>query len=161
MRQSPVTSRSMPPTAGGGIARLAMARATAAGVDPEPLLHGAGLTLAQVEDRDTRIGVRHQILLLNQVADAVGDDRLGFHLAERFDRREIGLLYYVLASSATLGEAMARIERYSTVTNEGIAVQCRHDASFVSTSAMSACRGMPTAIRWSSGRRRSCGCAVT
>jgi AraC-like DNA-binding protein len=127
MRQSPVTSSSMPPTAGGGIARLAMARATAAGVDPEPLLHGAGLTLAQVEDRDARIGVRHQILLLNRVADAVGDDRLGFHLAERFDLREIGLLYYVLASSATLGEALARIERYSTVTNEGIEVQCRHD----------------------------------
>ena len=106
---------------------VSVAQLLAAGVDPEPLLHGAGLTLAQVEDRDARIGVRHQILLLNRVADAVGDGRLGFHPAERFDLREIGLLYYVLASSATLGEALARIERYSTVTNEGIEVQCRHD----------------------------------
>jgi AraC-like DNA-binding protein len=117
----------MPPTAGGGIVRLAMARVTATGVDPEPLLRKAGLTLAQVLDRDARIGVRHQIQLLDLVAGAVGDDRLGFHLAERFDLREIGLLYYVLASSMTLGEALARIERYSTVTNEGIEVRCRID----------------------------------
>lgn len=127
MHRSLATSDTMPPTAGGGIARLAMARATAAGIDPIPVLHGAGLTLADVEDRNARIGVRNQITLLNLVANAVGDDRLGFRLAERFDLREIGLLYYVLASSGTLGEALARIERYSTVANEGIRVQCRQD----------------------------------
>ena len=115
----------MPPTASGGIARLAVARAIAAGIDPEPLVQKAGLTLALLEDRDARIGARNQITLLNLVASAVGDELLGFHLAEDFDLREIGLLYYVLASSATLGEALTRTSRYSGVSNEGIKVQCR------------------------------------
>jgi AraC-like DNA-binding protein len=115
----------MPPTAGGGIARLAMARATAAGVEPEPLLRAADLSPTEVEDRDARLSVQSQVTLLNLVADALPDEALGFHLGERFELREIGLLYYVLASSASLGEALARTERYSTVTNEGIKVLCR------------------------------------
>ena len=35
-----------------------------------------------------------------------------------FDPREIGLLYYVMASSQTLGDALKRIARYSHITNE-------------------------------------------
>ncbi len=109
----------------GGLPALAVARAIAAGIDPEPLVQKAGLTLALLEDRDARIGARNQITLLNLVASAVGDELLGFHLAEGFDLREIGLFYYVLASSATLGQALTRTVRYSGVTNEGIKVQCR------------------------------------
>ena len=115
-----------PPTAGGGIARLALTRAAGAGIDPAPIALAAGLTLDRVENPKARISVPSQIAVLNLVADALHDEVLGFHLAEHFDLREIGLLYYVLASSATLGEALARIERYSTVTNEGLQVECRH-----------------------------------
>ena len=35
-----------------------------------------------------------------------------------------GLLYYVLASSATLIEALQRVARYSSIANEGIALKC-------------------------------------
>jgi hypothetical protein len=42
-------------------------------------------------------------VFLDLVAKALGDDLLGFHLAQNFDLRMIGLLYYVLASSETLG----------------------------------------------------------
>jgi len=115
----------MPPTASGGIARLAVARAVSAGIDPEPLVQKAGLTRALLEDSHVRIGAENQIALLNLVAGAVGDDLLGFHLAEDFDLREIGLLYYVLASSATLGEALTRTARYSGVSNECVKVHCR------------------------------------
>ena len=82
MRHASKAPGTMPPTASGGIARLAVARAIAAGIDPEPLVQKAGLTLALLEDRDARIGARNQITLLNLVANAVGDDLLGFHLAE-------------------------------------------------------------------------------
>jgi hypothetical protein len=34
--------------------------------------------------------------------------------------REIGLPYYVIASSRTLGEALQRLARYSKVTNEAL-----------------------------------------
>jgi hypothetical protein len=39
---------------------------------------------------------------------ALRDDCLGFTLARDFDPREIGLLYYVMASSQTLGEDASR-----------------------------------------------------
>jgi hypothetical protein len=45
------------------------------------------------------------------VAIALKDDRLGFTLARDFDLREIGLLYYVMACSQTLGDALKRIAR--------------------------------------------------
>jgi Arabinose-binding domain of AraC transcription regulator, N-term len=41
-------------------------------------------------------------------------------LARDFDLREIGLLYYVMASSQTLGEALKRVARYSKATNEAL-----------------------------------------
>src|SRR5262249_12147782 len=53
------------------------------------------------------------------------DDRLGFTLARDFDPRELGLLYYVMASSPTLGDALKRVARYSRTTNEALVVGYR------------------------------------
>ena len=112
------------PSTGGLLARLAWARATAASVATPSLLTKAGLTLQQIEDSNAPIKVRDQIRLLNLVAGVLGDDFLGFHLAQVPDLREIGLLYYVLASSETLLEALERGARYSSIANEGIAQKC-------------------------------------
>jgi AraC-like DNA-binding protein len=57
---------------------------------------------------------------LNEAATALKDDCLGFTLARDFDLREIGLLYYVMASSGKLGDALRRLARYSKVTNEAL-----------------------------------------
>jgi AraC-like DNA-binding protein len=103
---------------------LACTRAKEAGIDWKGLVSAAGLTITQIEDRHTRLGVRNQIVLLDLVADALQDELLGFHLARDFDLRETGLLYYVMASSATLGDALQRVVRYSTVSNEAIRLQC-------------------------------------
>src|ERR1700751_4952559 len=62
------------PSATGGIARLAYARAKTAGVPLQPLLSAAGLTVAQIEDRHTRLKVKTQIKFLGLVADALDDD---------------------------------------------------------------------------------------
>jgi AraC-like DNA-binding protein len=113
------------PSAAGGITRLAYARARAAGIELEPLLKKAGLTERQVEDRRARLKVQDQIRFLNLAADALRDDFLGFHLAQDFDLREVGLLYYVLASSEVLRDALQRAERYSVIANEGISVKYR------------------------------------
>src|SRR5262249_25486329 len=53
-------------------------------------------------------------------AIALKDDCFGFTLARDFDLREIGLLYYVMASSGMLGDALKRLARYSRVTNEAL-----------------------------------------
>src|SRR5687768_6939211 len=118
----------MPPGAAGLVTHLAVARVRAADLDPDPLLGKAGLSLSQLQDRDARLDAASQIAFLNLVADALPDELLGFHLAEAFELREADLLYFVLASSATLGEALARAERYSTITNEGVRLQCREDS---------------------------------
>jgi AraC-like DNA-binding protein len=108
------------PTARGGLARLAIARVESAGVPVEPLLRRVGLTPELIAEPEERLNVRSQIALLNEAAIALKDDCLGFTLARDHDPREIGLLYYVMASSRTLGEALKRLARYSKVTNEAL-----------------------------------------
>jgi len=48
---------------------------------------------------------------------------MGFTLARTFDPRELGLLYYVMASAQTLGDALKRVARYSQITNEALVVR--------------------------------------
>ena len=112
------------PTAGGGIARLAATEARAAGVDLSPLLKAFGLTAAQIDDPDERLGVEEQIAFVDAVARALRRDRLGFELAQEFDLRTVGLLYYVAASADTLMQAVQRIERFSAVANEAVVFRC-------------------------------------
>ena len=113
------------PSASGGIARLVSTRLIEAGIDPAPLLARAGLTVEQIDNRDARLSAQSQIKLLELAADALQDDFIGFHLAQDYDLREIGLLYYVLASSEILADALYRAERYSGIANEGISLQAR------------------------------------
>lgn len=112
------------PVASGGISRLAYKRARAAGIDLDAQLQKAGLTQAQIESPRATIKVRDQIRFLNLVASILDDDFLGFHLAQECDLREIGLLYYVLASSDILIDALQRAVRYSTIVNEGVSQTC-------------------------------------
>src|SRR5262245_49693625 len=111
------------PTASGGLSRLAIARLQSAGVPVAPLLSRVGLTPEVIADPEERLSVRSQITLLDEAATALKDDCLGFTMAREFDPREIGLLYYVMASSQTLGDGLKRVARYSRITNEAIVVR--------------------------------------
>jgi AraC-like DNA-binding protein len=108
------------PMAQGGLSRLAIARLKSAGVPVAPLLKRVGLTPELIAQPEERLNVRSQIALLDEAAIALKDDCLGFTLARDFDPREIGLLYYVMACSQTLGDALKRIARYSKITNEAL-----------------------------------------
>ena len=108
------------PTAQGGLSRLAIARLRGARMPVAPLLVRVGLTPELIADPDERLSVRSQVRLLEEAAIALKDDCIGFTLAREFDLREIGLIYYVMASSQTLGEGLKRLARYSRVTNEAL-----------------------------------------
>ena len=108
------------PMAQGGLSRLAIARLKSAGVPVAPLLKRVGLTPELIAQPEERLNVRSQIALLDEAAIALKDDCIGFTLARDFDLREIGLLYYVMACSQTLGDALKRIARYSKITNEAL-----------------------------------------
>ena len=45
-------------------------------------------------------------------------------MARSFDLREIGLLYYVMASSDRLADALRNAERNSRINNEGVPLRC-------------------------------------
>jgi AraC-like DNA-binding protein len=113
------------PTATGGIARAAYTRALDAGLEVGPLLKSSNLTPHLVKGSRFRMPVKNQIRFLNAVADELPDPFLGIHLAEGIDLREMGLLYYVIASSETLGDALRRLARYSGINNEGVRITCR------------------------------------
>jgi hypothetical protein len=111
------------PTAAGTITRLAYERSQAAGIELEQLLKQAGLTKQQVEDVDKRIDVQCQVRFLNLVANALHDEYLGFHLGQVAELRKFAMLYYVATSSDTLGEALQRLARYISMTNESYSVK--------------------------------------
>jgi AraC-like DNA-binding protein len=121
MHRTPIDS--VVPSAGGGIARGAVALCDEAGIDTEPLIRKAGLTRREIDDAQLRLGAANQVMLLNLAAEALDDDVLGFHLAERIELRETGLIYFVLASSATYGDALNRASRYSIIANEGLRLE--------------------------------------
>lgn len=115
------------PTAAGGIARAAYTRAVISLADTALLAKRAGITLKQLKDPIFRIAVGNQITFLNLVAERLSDEFLGFHLASAIDLRELGLLYYVQASSDSLGEALRRTQRYCSIQNEGVLIKYRED----------------------------------
>ena len=108
------------PSATGGVARLACARLDELDKDPSVILSKVGLTPEEARDPASRMEAQTQIKLLELAAEEVHDEWLGFHLARSFDLREIGLVYYVMASSGNLADALRNAERYSKINNEGV-----------------------------------------
>jgi len=117
---SPAAITDHAPSAMGVMTRLAYARAKEEGADADALLRKAGLSPQQIDDRDARLDVTRQVKFLDLVAEALEDELLGFHLAQTYDLRMIGLLYYTQSSCETMGEALRRCARYSAIVNEGI-----------------------------------------
>ena len=101
------------PTASGAIARAAYARALEARLKVEALLKSSSLTPQQITNSQARMPVKNQVKFLSLVAKELSDPFLGIHVAEGIELREMGLVYYVIASSETLGDALKRLARYS------------------------------------------------
>jgi AraC-like DNA-binding protein len=73
-----------------------------------------------VGDRERRLDASAQLTVLELAAKELHDDCFGFHLARDFELGEIGLVYYVMASSERLADALRNAERYCAVNNEGV-----------------------------------------
>jgi AraC-like DNA-binding protein len=78
------------------------------------------VTVEEADDPTVRLEAHTQIKVLEVAAEELQDDLLGFHLASSFDLREVGLVYYVMASSEQLADALRNCERYSQINNEGV-----------------------------------------
>lgn len=75
------------------------------------------LTEAMLDERK-RISIASQIEFLSEASRALDDERLGLTLAKQLDLREIGMIYYLAASSYSFGDARRRIVRYARVVSE-------------------------------------------
>lgn len=117
------------PDALGLATRSAGKRLREAGIALEPLLSNAGISASQLRNEYMRIGVANQIKFLELASKALKDPLLGFRIACDSDFRQIGLLYYVAASSDTLGEALRRMQRYSSLVNAGVVLQCSESSN--------------------------------
>ena len=115
------------PSATGGIARLACARLRELGKDVAGILAKVGARPEQVNDDAVRLEVPKQIRILELFAEELQDGLLGFHLARNFDLREIGLVYYGIASSERLADALLNGKRYSTLVSEGVRLNVKLD----------------------------------
>lgn len=108
------------PSGSWGVARLVASHLARSGRDPKPLLEKAGLPPSLLNAPLAQLGIRAQTRFLNIAAEALSDNLLGFHVARDGDLRELGPLYYLMASSETLAEALALEERYGWVLSEGV-----------------------------------------
>ena len=107
------------PMASGLAARLAYAQLKRRQFDPVPLLELSRISAGSLTD-DARISVTSQIKFLELASETTKDAWIGLTIAESFDLRELGMLYYVAASSHHLGDALRRLERYVRVSNEAL-----------------------------------------
>jgi AraC-like DNA-binding protein len=119
------------PSATGAIARLASTRLRELGKDVAVILAKAGARPEQVNDDTVRLEVSKQIRILELAAEELHDGLLGFHLARNFDLREIGLIYYVIASSERLFDGLLNGKRYCAIANQGVRLELKLDGPLV------------------------------
>jgi hypothetical protein len=93
------------------------------GIDAEPLLSMAELSRAQLTQDPGGVSAASQNRFLEFAAVGTNDLLLGLHVAAEMDLREIGLLFYLAASFATVAEALEHLAQYAATTTEEIRLE--------------------------------------
>jgi AraC-like DNA-binding protein len=104
----------------GIAARVALQALGQAGIDAAPLLAKAGIARQQLAEQSRRIAAQAQMRFLDLASRALADPRFGFHLAQTFDLRECGIIYYLMAASRDRRQALSHLTRYLAVCNESL-----------------------------------------
>src|ERR1051326_1814710 len=93
------------------------------GIDTGPLLLKCELSRAQLTQDPGGVSAASQHRFLELAAVEMDDPLLGLHIAAAMDLREIGLLFYLTASSATVAEALEHLAQYAATTTEEIRLE--------------------------------------
>lgn len=89
------------------------------GVRPEELLADAGVDPALTADPDARISHSQVVRVWGAAAARSGDEDFGLHMAEWLRPEEhYDIIGYLCRSSATLGEGVRRLSRYSALLHQ-------------------------------------------
>jgi AraC-like DNA-binding protein len=92
-------------------------------IDAEVALIGAGLSRCQLSRADIGLEATVQYRFLELAATAANDSLLGLHVAAEMDLRDIGILFYLFGSSATVSEALENLAHYSRIVNESLVLE--------------------------------------
>src|SRR4051812_25641680 len=92
------------------------------GLDRDALIEASGLGGIDLSDGDARVPVSAQVALWRLLAKGISDPGFGVRMGASFEVREAGLLGYLMVYSASLGEALDRLVRYSHVLNDAVQV---------------------------------------
>jgi AraC-like DNA-binding protein len=90
------------------------------GVDVEAILSKAQLSRSQLSQDSRGISVASQHRFLELAAVETNDSFLGLHVAAEMDLRDVGILFYLAAASATVAEALEHLARYAGTANEAL-----------------------------------------
>jgi len=93
------------------------------GFDAEPLLSESELSRPQLTQDTVGVSVESQHRFLELAASETNDPLLGLHVAAAMDLREIGLLFYLAASSETVAEALEYLARYAATATAEIRLE--------------------------------------
>jgi AraC-like DNA-binding protein len=93
------------------------------GIDAEPMLSKAELSRVQLIEDPGGVSAVSQHRFLEIAAAETNDPLLGLHVAAIMDLREIGLLFYLAASSETVAEALEYVARYAATATAEIRLE--------------------------------------
>lgn len=94
--------------------------AVAEGMRRELLLEAAGLRDVDLQNGDARVPASIEVALWRLISKGVADPGFAVRGGASAIPREMGLVGYVMAFSATLGAALRRVTRYSSVVSDAV-----------------------------------------
>src|SRR3954471_9292525 len=106
-----------------GLARKAVALLRAQELPVEAVLARAGLDTAMLSRKGARIPFDAHVALLEHAAAAARDPCFGLHLGAALHPRDLGLIGYLGANAATLGDVLHVAAKYLPLLTEGTRVE--------------------------------------
>jgi AraC-like DNA-binding protein len=124
-------ARMLQPTVATTSSRALLSACEQLGLDRQVLLAAAGLTAAEVDDPDGRLGVAHVSALWQKALELSGDPGLGLRIALAVPFGAYRVIDFLAASAPTVGEGLVKVARYFPLINAALTWTITHDASAV------------------------------
>jgi AraC-like DNA-binding protein len=105
------------------LVRRALALATLRGAPGSEIAAAAGISAAELADRDGRIPLAKLFAAFEDIERRVDDPAFGIHLAEASRAVPDNVLALAVQSSPTLGEAFRRAARYTRIINDAATLE--------------------------------------
>jgi AraC-like DNA-binding protein len=105
-------------TVAAGAVRALMEFAISRGASREALAQRCRIDPAELEDREQRVPFSRYVALMRAGQELCHDPALALHFGESVPASEISLTHMVGASSATMADGLALINRYASLTIE-------------------------------------------